>query len=59
MLEAAIAATRVHLTGPGSVLVEFERLQVLVDKTGSDVEQDAMRQLWAYVRQSKCAGSGQ
>ncbi len=59
VLEAAIAATRVHLTGPGSVLVEFERLQVVVDKTGSDVEQDAMRQLWAYVRQSKCAGSGQ
>lgn len=45
VIEAAILATRVHLSGAGSVLDEFCRLQVIVDKTGSDAEQQAMAEL--------------
>lgn len=45
VVEAAILATRVHLTGAGPVLGEFERLQGIVDKTGSDAEHEAMAEL--------------
>ncbi len=50
VLEAAILATRVHLTGSETVLLEMERLQVIVDKTGSDREHQAMDLLRHYVR---------
>ena len=49
VVEAAILATRVFLTGPDPVLAEFERLQVIVDKTGSEPEHQAMAQLRRYV----------
>ena len=45
VIEAAILATRIHLSGAGPVLDEFCRLQVIVDKTGSDAEQQAMAEL--------------
>ena len=49
VLEAAILATRVFQTGPTSVLAEYERLQVIVDKTGSNREHLAMKQLRQYL----------
>jgi hypothetical protein len=45
VVEAAILATRVHLTSVVPVLEEFKRLQVIVDKTGADTEQQAMTEL--------------
>ena len=49
VLEAAILATRLHLTGTGPVLVEYERLASLVDKTGSQREHQAMAELKNFV----------
>lgn len=50
VLEAAIMATRLHLTGAAAVLAEFEKLQIIVDKTGTESEHVAMDELRAYVR---------
>ncbi len=50
VLEAAILATRLHLTGPGAVVTELERLQGIVDKTGTEAEHQAMRELREFVR---------
>ena len=50
VLEAAILATRLHLTGTRPVLDAFEQLQVAVNKTGAAREHQAMRELWAFVR---------
>jgi len=52
VLEAAILATRLHLTGEAAVLAEYERLQVPVDKTGGEREHQAMNELWAFVRRA-------
>lgn len=49
VLEAAILATRVHLTGAAAALVEYDRLQVAIDKTGAAAEQRAMAFLRAHV----------
>lgn len=49
VLEAAILATRLHLTGQRAVLDEITRLQVIVDKTGADAEHRAMAELRAFV----------
>jgi hypothetical protein len=51
VLEAAILATRLHLTGASQVLAELDRLQVMVDKTGSEAEHQAMGEVRAYVEQ--------
>jgi hypothetical protein len=54
VLEAAILVTRLFLTGPGHVLAELDRLQQIVDKTGSDPEHTAMNEMRQYVQtQSK------
>jgi hypothetical protein len=53
VLEAAILATRLHLTGSGPVLAELDRLQVIVDKTGTEAEHEAMRGLREFVRAFK------
>ncbi len=50
VLEAAILATRTRFLPPEHILSEFERLQVLVDKTGGEREHEAMNLLRAYVR---------
>jgi len=50
VLEAAILATRIHLTGAATVLAEFDRLQSAIDKTGSDAEHQAMQELRAFVQ---------
>jgi hypothetical protein len=53
VVEAAILATRVHLTGADFVLAQYESLQVLVDKTGTDREHQAMRLLRQHVSEAK------
>jgi uncharacterized protein len=57
VLEAAILATRLHLTGSEPVLREYERLMVMVSKTGGPREHQAMTELWAHV--TKHSESGQ
>lgn len=49
VLEAAILATRLFLTGPQFVLAELDRLQMIVDKTGSGPEHTAMKELRCYI----------
>ena len=49
VIEAAILATRIHLTGTAPVLEEMKKLQVLVDKTGAEPEHQAMRELRSFV----------
>ncbi len=49
VLEAAILATRLHLTGAAPVMEEMDRLQVMVENTGGPAEHEAMRLLRAYV----------
>ncbi len=53
VLEAAILATRLHLTGVEPVLEEYGRLQVIVDKTGTDAEHEAMDELRQYVESKR------
>jgi hypothetical protein len=50
VLEAAIYATRLHLLPAELVASEFERLQVIVDKTAGPHEHEAMALLTAFVR---------
>jgi hypothetical protein len=50
VLEAAILATRTHLIPAGDIAKEFERLQIIVDKTSGPREQEAMALLTEYVR---------
>jgi hypothetical protein len=47
VLEAAILATRAHLLPPGEIAAEYERLAVLVQKTGGPREHEA----FAFLRQ--------
>jgi hypothetical protein len=49
VLEAAILATRLHLTGQGQVLEQMTPLEVMVQKTGGDPEREAMALLREYV----------
>ena len=50
VLEAAILATRTHLLPRDQIAADFERLQVIVDKTAGPREQEAMAMLTEYVR---------
>lgn len=50
VLEAAILATRTHLLPAEQIRSEYERLQVIVDKTAGPREQEAMALLTEYVR---------
>lgn len=49
VVEAAILATRLHLTGAPAVLEEYTRLQTAVERTGSVIEMQAMKELREYV----------
>ncbi len=51
VLEAAILATRTHLLPAEQIRSEFEKLQVIVDKTAGPREREAMAMLTAYVRE--------
>lgn len=55
VIEAAILATRLHLTGTSLVLEEYERLAVMVQKTGGPAEHQAMQELADHVMQAKVA----
>ena len=50
VLEAAILATRTHLIPADEIRREYERLQVIVDKTAGPREREAMALLAEYVR---------
>jgi hypothetical protein len=50
VLEAAIYATRLHLLPRETIEHEFERLQVIVDKTAGDAEREAMTILTEFIR---------
>lgn len=52
VLEAAILATRTRFLPMEHILAEYERLQVLVEKTAGPVEQEAMELLSGYVREA-------
>ena len=49
VLEAAILATRTHLLPPEQIRSEFERLQIIVDKTAGPREREAMALLTEHV----------
>jgi hypothetical protein len=49
VLEAAILATRTHLISVELIREEYTRLQVIVDKTASSREREAMAFLTEYV----------
>ena len=49
VLEAAILATRLHLTGKAPVLARLDELGTLVDKTGADDEHRAFDMVRSYV----------
>ena len=49
VIEAAILATRLHLLPQEDIAAEFRRLRVIVDKTGTPAEADAMRLLEAKL----------
>jgi hypothetical protein len=55
VLEAAIYATRLHLLPREFIASEFERLQVIVDKTAGPEEQEAMALLTGFVREQPAA----
>jgi hypothetical protein len=48
VVEAAILATRLHLLPPAEVVAEFDKLRVIVDKTGGSAENEAMTFLEEY-----------
>src|SRR3989449_286882 len=52
VLEAAILATRTHLLPAEQIRADFERLQVIVDKTAGPREREAMALLTDYVRRA-------
>jgi hypothetical protein len=57
VLEAAIYATRLHLLERRFIESEFERLQVIVDKTAGPREREAMVLLTEYVRSAPLASN--
>jgi len=55
VIEAAILATRTRILPIEEILREYERLQVLVDKTAGPREREAMALLAAYVQREAAA----
>jgi hypothetical protein len=49
VLEAAILATRTRFLPRDQILSEYERLQVIVDKTAGEREHEAMKLLTQYI----------
>jgi hypothetical protein len=52
VVEAAVLATRTAFIPPSEILAEFQKLSVLVDKTGGPIEHRAFDLLREYVRQA-------
>jgi hypothetical protein len=55
VVEAAILATRLHLLPLKEVAAEFEKLRVIVGKTGGPAEHEAMELLHAKLRDAEAA----
>ncbi len=55
VVEAAILATRTDLLPPEHILTDFQRLAVLVEKTGGDQERSAFEFLQQYVQTALAA----
>jgi len=53
VLEAAILATRIRFLPPEQIVSEFERLQVIVDKTAGEREHEAMNLLAGYIQSTQ------
>ena len=53
VVEAAILATRVDLLESEFLAAEFQRLRVLVEKTGGDAERRAFEFLQAYLDEAQ------
>ena len=49
VLEAAILATRTHIIPAAEIHRDFERLQIIVDKTAGPLETEAMKYLTDFV----------
>ena len=59
IIEAAILATRLHLTGRDSVMTAFEQLESAVEKTGGAEELESFAMLKQYVKDYAETGSVQ
>lgn len=57
VLEAAILATRTHLIPAPEIQADLARLQVIIDKTAGQREQDAMTLLRGYIHSRQPAPS--
>jgi hypothetical protein len=57
VLEAAIHATRIHLLPRDLIEGDIERLQIIVDKTASAAEHEAMNLLTSFIRERLGAAS--
>ena len=55
VLEATILATRTRLLPIATIQAEYERLQVIVDKTAGAHEHEAMRLLTDFIRAAPLA----
>jgi hypothetical protein len=58
VLEATILATRTRFLPIDEILAEYERLQVIVDKTAGPAEREAMARLTAHVHAEAARGGG-
>ena len=56
VVEAAILATRLHLIPPAEVRADFQKLRVLVDKTGGPAEAEAFAFLADHVERALAGG---
>src|SRR5262249_33995741 len=52
VVEAAILATRLHILPPAEILAEYQKLAVLVEKTGGKQEHKAFELLRDHVQQA-------
>jgi len=53
VVEAAILATRLNLIPPAEILAEYEKLAVLVNKTGGKQEHEAFEFLREFIKQAQ------
>ncbi len=56
VLEAAILATRLHMLPPEAIAAEFDKLRIIVEKTGGPAEHEAFAFLQAYLKRALSAG---
>ena len=59
VLEATILATRTRILPIDEILAEYQRLQVIVDKTAGPPEHEAMALLYEFVRAESAAQKGE